>query len=80
MYRKSFLIVLVFFSSLKYNGYSTVSRAVVCFMSFRHGGLPPNLYGKEVPAMSDFEILSTVIGIIGLLIALYAAVKEKNNR
>lgn len=80
MYRKSFLKVLVFFSSLKYNGYSTVSRAVVCFMSFRHGGLPPNLYGKEVPAMSDFEILSTVIGIIGLLIALYAAVKEKNNR
>jgi hypothetical protein len=43
----------------------------------RHGGLPPNLYGKEVPAMTDFEILSTVIGIIGLLIALYAAVKEK---
>lgn len=30
--------------------------------------------------MTDFEILSTVIGIIGLLIALYAAVKEKNNR
>ena len=80
MYLKSFLEVLVFFSSLKYNGYSTVSRAVVCFMSFRHGGLPPNLYGKEVPAMTDFEILSTVIGIIGLLIALYAAVKEKNNR
>ena len=49
-------------------------------MSFRHGGLPPNLYGKEVPVMTDFEILSTVIGIIGLLIALYAAVKEKNNR
>ena len=80
MYRKSFLKVLVFFSSFKYNGYSTVSRAVVCFMSFRHGGLPPNLYGKEVPVMTDFEILSTVIGIIGLLIALYAAVKEKNNR
>ncbi len=30
--------------------------------------------------MTDFEIISTFLGILGLLIEFYATVKGKNNR
>lgn len=37
-------------------------------MSFRqHGGLPPNLEDTEVTDMTAYEILSLVVGIIGLV-------------
>ena len=32
---------------------------------------------KEVPNMTDYEIISTFIGFLGLLIAFYAAIKNR---
>lgn len=52
-------------------------------MSFRqHGGLPPNLKDKEVTDMTAYEILSLVVGIIGLVFTaiLVVATITKDNR
>jgi len=52
-------------------------------MSFRqHGGLPPNLEDTEVTDMTAYEILSLVVGIIGLVFSAILVVVTiiKDNR
>lgn len=50
-----------------------------CLASCRFGMEVPTSksHDKEVTCMTDFELISTFIGILGLLIALYAAMKGK---
>ena len=44
-------------------------KAVVDFMSIRHGGLASKSDEEEVADMKDSEILSLVIGIIGVVLS-----------
>lgn len=52
------------------------------FMSFRHGGYPPNLSDKEVADMNSYVSLEDVIGIIGLVLSaiIVGITIAKNNR